>query len=571
MSKKLLSLILVFALVMSIALVGCSPAEEPSSGGETEEPSEPSEPSEPAEPEEPANPAMARGNVLTFGENSLDGKFNPIVADDVYDNYICDLVFSGLISNNTAGEPIPDAAERWEISEDGLTYTFYLNKGVKFHDGEELTAEDVEFTFYTIAHPDYDGPRWSAMKDVVGAEEYRNGEADAIEGVQVIDEYTISFTIKAVNAAKLISDFGYGILPKHIYGFTKYTDFLSYNQNPVGSGPFQFVRFVVGQYLEVEANKDYFKGSPKLDGVIVKIVPSETVAAELQAGVIDVAQLTANREEVEIATETGLVDIQQYVGNGYTYVGFNLRLEKFQDKRVRQALIYGLNREAFIASEYQGFARVCNTAVSPVSWAYTDKITEYSFDPEKAKELLAEAGWTDSDGDGWVENEAGENLEIMWTAYNDVQWPQHLIAVAKENWKDIGVKLEAELMEFNAVAEKVYDNRDFEIYNMGWSLGIDPDPTGIFDKASDTPGGYNSVGFYNEEAEEIMVQGQIELNQEKRKELYQRWAEIANEEVPYIFIAYRDEIFGVNNRVKNLNITPYEDWTYNLHLVEVEH
>lgn len=578
MSKKLLSIILIIALIFSFAFVGCSkkPAEdvnnENTESAETQPESPPEENSTPAEPEGPKNPALDRGNILTFGETSLDGVFNSILSDNVYDTYICTLLFRGLALNDTAGEPTPDVAEKWEISEDGKTYTFFLRKGVKFHDGHELTAEDVEFTYYTIAHPDYAGPRWSVMKDVIGAEEYRKGEADTIEGIKIIDDYTISFTVKEVNAAKFgAGDFTYGILPKHIYEFSDYSQFLSLNQNPTGNGPFKFVRYVVGQYVEMEAFDDYHFGRPKLDGVLFKIVPDETRAAEIQAGVIDVTQLTANLEEVEIATETDIANIQQYVGNGYTYIGFNLRLDKFKDKRVRKALMYGLNREAFIQSHYQGFARPCNTAVSPVSWAYTDKITEYTYDPVKASELLKEAGWIDRDDDGWVENESGEELEITWTAYNDVEWPQILIAIAKENWKEIGVKLEGELMEFNAVAEKVYDNRDFDIYNMGWSLSIDPDPTGIFDKASDTPGGYNSTGFYNEEAEEIMAKGQKEMDSAKRKELYQRWAEIANDELPYLFIAYRDELFAVNKRVKNLKITPYEDWTYYIHEVEVDY
>jgi peptide/nickel transport system substrate-binding protein len=506
---------------------------------------------------------------LTFGETSLDGKFNPIISDSTYDGYVVDLMFDALVDNTPEGEPKADVAERWEISEDGKTYTFYLKKGIRFHDGHELTAEDVQFTYETIAHPDYNGPRWSTMQDVVGAQEFRDGKADHVDGIKIIDEYTISFTTKEINAPKIINDFIYEILPKHYYQFEDFDDFIALNQNPMGSGPFKFVRYVVGQYLEIEANEEYFKGRPKLDGVIVKIVPAETIPAELQAGVIDIGQLTQLPEDVEIATETGIVDIQQFTGNGYTYVGINLRRDNFKDKRGRQALMYGLNRRAFIDSHYEGYAEPCNTAVSPVSWAYTEKVNKYEYDPEKAKELLKEAGWEDRDNDGWVENEKGEKLEIVWTAYNDVAWPQELVAVAKENWKEIGVRLEGELMEFNAVSDKVYDERDFDLFNMGWSLSIDPDPRGIFDKASDSPGGYNSMGFYNEEAEQIMAQGILETDFEKRKAMYQRWAEIANEELPYLFIAYRQQVFGVNNRVKNLKLAPYTDWVWDIEHVEV--
>lgn len=573
MLRKSLVLLIMISLVFSAFLTGCT------DGGKTDTPqqtgtdtqTETKTQTDKQTTADPSNPAVKRGNILTFGENSLDGKFNPILSSSVYDSYIVNLMFDSLLNNSPEGEPISDAAEKWEISEDGKTYTFYLKKGIKFHDGHELTAEDVKFTYETIAHPSYNGARWTSVQDVIGAQEFRDGKANEVEGIKIIDDYTISFTIKEINAPKLINDFGYGIMPKHYYQFEDYDDFIALNQNPMGSGPFKFVRYVVGQYLEVEAYNEYFKGKPKLDGVIVKIVPSETVAAELQAGVIDIAQLSQLPEDVEIAIETGIVNTQQYTGNGYTYVGFNLRLDKFKDKRVRQALMYGLNRGAFIENQYQGYAEPCNTAVSPVSWAYTDKVEKYEYNPAKAKELLKEAGWEDKDNDGWIENSKGEKLEIVWTAYNDVAWPQNLIAVAKENWKEIGVKLEGELMEFNAVAEKVFDERNFELYNMGWSLSIDPDPTGIFDKASDVPGGYNCMGFYNEEAEKIITQGILETDFEKRKEMYQKWAEIANEELPYLFIAYRQEVFGVNNRVKNLKLAPYTDWVWDIENIEVDY
>lgn len=567
MSKKIISLILVLALVFSIALVGCQKAEDPKPVGVTPEGGQEEE-----TPEEPENPALARGNVLTFGESSLDGLFNPIMSSNVYDSYINKLIFRGLALNNTAGDPTPEVAERWEISKDGKTYTFYLKEGVKFHDGEELTAEDVEFTYYTMCNPNYTGPRWSAVADIVGAQDYRDGNADTIEGIKIINDHTISFTINDVNAAKFGSgDFEYGILPKHYYEFEDIADFEALNHEPMGCGPFKFERYVVGQYVEMKAFDDFFKGRAKLDGVIFKIVPDETKAAQIQAGEIDVAQLTADPKQVEIATKSNLAKIHQQVGNGYNYASFNLRLDKFKDKRVRQALMYGLNRQKFIDVVYQGYARPCNTAVSPVSWAYTDKVNQYEYNPDKAKDLLKQAGWEDRDGDGWVENENGEKFDILWTTYTDVEWPQKLIAVAKENWKELGVDLDCELMEFTAVDNKTRNERDFEMYNMGWSLSIDPDPTGIFDAASDVVGGYNCGGFHNDEAEEIIAQGKREMNTEKRKELYQRWAEIANEELPYLFLAYRDELFAINNRVKNLNITPYETWVYYIDEVEVDY
>ena len=165
----------------------------------------------------------------------------------------------------------------------------------------------------------------------------------------------------------------------------------------------------------------------------------------------------------------------------------------------------------------------------------------------------------------------GLKLSLLWTAYNNVDWPINLIALAKDNWKEIGVELESELMAFNTVYEKVFDRQDFELWNMGWTLAIDPDPIGIFDKASDVLGGYNAGGYYNERAEEIFKEGLNEYDQEKRAALYQEWAVIANEELPYLFNAYRNEIWGVNKRVKGMTLGPYFDWTYTISDIVLEH
>lgn len=550
MLKKLMILLLVLSLVFTMALTGCNDDPEVS-----EDPNKTEDPKPDPKPE-PKDP-----KILTVGTSSLDGKFNPIMSGSVYDSWVVSLVFDGLTTTDFNGNVEPNIAEKWDISDDKLTYTFYLKKGVKFQDGEELTAEDVEFTFTSIAHPDYTGPRFNAVSDIVGAKAYQAGEAETIEGIKVIDEHTISFTIDAPNVKK-IRDFGYGIMPKHYYEFDKFEDFLMLAQNPMGAGPFTFKRFVKGQYLEVERYDNYWNNKAKLDGVIIALVPNETQPSALAAGELDLANPSANQANVETITSTGVADTVAFVGNGYNYVGFNLRLDKFKDKRVRQALVYGIDRKAFIDVEWEGFAEVCHGPISPISWAYPDasELNDYAYNPTKAKELLKEAGWEDTDGDGFVDKD-GEKFTIKWTAYTDVPWPQDMIAVAEKQWKEIGVELTADLMEFNAVVEKVYDNQDFEIYNMGWSLGIDPDPTGIFGPEQDVEGGYNSIGFHHERAHEIFELALKEYDQTKRAELYKEWMKIANEEVPYLFNAIRQQVWGVNKKVTGLKIGPYYDWT----------
>ncbi len=577
--KKSLVLLLVFVMVFSLALTGCGGGDTPATDDNSSAPATDDNSSSdnsgdnsdntPADDQasdlDPSqNPALTRGNVLTVATTSLDGKFNPVMSDNVYDSWVNSLVFDGLVGNDPNGNPTEEAASSWDISDDKLTYTFHLREGMKFQDDTPVTANDVKFTYYTIADPNYDGPRGSVVADIKGVKAYRDGEADTIEGINVIDDNTIAFTINEPNVQK-IWDFGYGIMPEHVYKYDNWDQFKATMNKPVGSGIMKFEEFKVGEYVRLSAYDNYRGGRANIDGVIIKLQPTETSTAALSSGDVDLVNPPASLENYDIMTSTGIADVQEFVGNGYNYIGLNLRDPILSDKRVRQALTYGLNREVFIENQWEGFASVCNAPISPVSWAFPEasQLNDYAYNPEKANELLDEAGWVDSDGDG-IRDKDGVKLSLVWTAYNDVDWPLNLIAMAKENWKEIGVELDAELMEFNAVAEKVFDNQDFQMWNMAWSLSIDPDPTGIFDAASDVLGGYNAGGFHNDRAEEIFSQGLKEYDQDKRAALYQEWAELANEELPYIFIAYRNEIWGVNDRVHNMELGPYFDWTYNV-------
>lgn len=577
--KKSLVLLFVFVMFFSFELIGCGSNNE-SNSVDIQTPTEAtvdvsSVDSETADAgpalDVDKNPALARGNVLTVVTTTLDGKFNTIMSSSLYDNWITSLVFDGLVTNDAKGNVIPSSAKRWDISEDKLTYTFYLNEGMTFHDGTPVTAEDVAFTYTTIADPDYDGSRGSAVADIVGVQAYRDGEADHVEGIKVIDPLTISFTIVKPNVQK-IRAFIYGILPQHIYKYDDWESFKSTMNQPIGSGILKFEEFKVGEYVKLSRNDAYFGKKTKLDGVIVKIQPTETATAAFAAGDIDLVNPPPSLESYEIMTSTNIGTVQEFVGNGYNYIGLNLRNPKLSDKRVRQALAYGLNRKLFIENQWEGFASICNTPISPVSWAYpdSDSLNNYDYDVAKANALLDEAGWIDTDGDG-IRDKDGIKLSLKWTAYNDIDWPINLISLAKEQWKSIGVALEPELMEFNAVKDKVFDEQDFEIYNMAWDLSIDPDPTPIFGSGADVLGGYNSVGFHNERADEIFALGTQEYDQVKRAKLYQEWAILANEELPYIFNAYRNEIWGVNNRVKNIELGPYYDWTYTVKDIELDY
>ena len=453
------------------------------------------------------------------------------------------------------------------------TYTFKIKPGVKFSNGEELKAKDVEFTYTSLCDPSYDGVRTDAVDKLVGFEDYRGGSANKVEGIKVIDDNTISFTLTEIKAPA-IYDFACGIMPKSLYGFEKGNiqklkeKFLE----PVGSGSYKFVEFKPGQYVKFEKNKDYFKGEPKIQNIIMKVTNSKTTIQELQAGNIDIDGATPNKQNIDMIKSAGFLDIQLYNDNGYGYIGFNLRNPKFEDKKVRQALTYGLDRKGFVENYYQGYGELINTHGSSASWSSPDesKLNKYEYNPDKANKLLDEAGWKINESTK-IREKDGVPLEISWMTYTDSKYVDNLIPIVKENWAKIGVKVIPELMEFSTLSEKVKGKRDFEIFNMAWSLGIDPDPSWIFSKTQDVSGGFNAVGWHPEKSEDLMQKALQTVDQKEREKIYQEWYELINEEAPYIFLATNKAATVVNSRVKGLEVSPHLGWTaqaYKLELTE---
>ena len=213
------------------------------------------------------------------------------MTDNVYDDYVVNLIFEHLIDNNAEAEYVPELAE-WTLSEDHLTYTFTLKDGIKFSDGTPLTTADVEFTYKTIAHPKYNGPRAHAVASLVGYDAFHKGETDVFEGIKVIDEKTISFTFPEGSAAPAnIECFIYGIMPKHYYEFETWEDFLALNEAPLGSGVCVFDSWAPKEFIKVMKNQNYWDSANALqiDGILMSEVPDESILSALQTNQIDLA------------------------------------------------------------------------------------------------------------------------------------------------------------------------------------------------------------------------------------------------------------------------------------------
>lgn len=519
-----------------------------------------------------ANPKAAkeRKDTLIVSMSAPKGEFNPIYSSTLYDGWVSDLVFEGLMTNDAKGKIIPNIAKEWNLSEDGKTYTFKLNEGIKFSNGEELTTEDVAFTFTAAADPSYDGPRSYFVEPLEGYKEYNKGAAEEISGIKIIDKYNIEFTLKEPNAA-YIENFIAGIMPKNVYGFEKgnFQKVKDKLLQPIGSGPYKFVHFKPGEEVKFEKNSSYWKAEPKIPYIVMKTTNASTLVQELISGSIDIdTQIAARPENIDPMKEAGFLNLDLYPANSYGYIGLNLESPKLSDPAVREALTVGLNRKGFMDTYYSGYGTVLNSHILTTSWAYNPDVPKYEYNPEKAKEILDNAGWVDSNGDG-VRDKDGVELNISWLTHTNSKYVDTLIPIVKECWDAIGIKVTPEIMEFATMASKVRNDREFEIYNMAWSLSIDPDPSGIFAISQDVPGGYNSNRWRNEKADKLMSDALITNNQDERKELYYKWQEEFSKDLPYILIGAAKELAVSNSRVKNFNPSTYMKWTTNIHEVEL--
>lgn len=578
-------ILLILVLSFSVILTACggkdedkaldptTPTNESANKGAVPTPAEEEAPAElgfikAKDPSKIPAASLKRTDLIIIGMDAPQGIYDPFYYTSSYDGYVNDVIFQamGLVSQDAS--IVPDLAT-WETSEDGKVWTFHIDPNAQFSDGTPVTAEDAEFSFYIYLDPTFDGNSNMSVANIVGAEAYKTGDATTIEGIKVLDEKTLQITVEEANA-RTLSYLAVPVVPKSYYG----EGFSKGNLNgvkakmtaPVGSGPYKFVSEVPGQEVRLVANENYWKQNemPKVKNLIFKATTDETEIQMFETGEIDLVEgISVSKDNIELLESLGFADLSLLLNNGFGYIAINHTVPKFQDVRVRQALAYGLDRESIVYAYSQGYANVIDVPQSKLSWGYPDesKITKYNYDPEKAAQLLDEAGWImESDG---FRYKNGEKFTIQFSASTPNAVNDVLIPIAVENYKDLGIDFIAEQLEFNAVTTK-RQKQEHEMAFLAVSLGTDPDPFNLYH----TNGGMNHDKFSNPRVDELIEAGQKELNQEKRKEIYNEIYQILNEEMPVIFMYQRYNMNTINTRLQGFDITPYYDFTYSLHLVE---
>lgn len=586
--KKRMSLLLVIMLFAISILAACSggKAEEPKKGEEagqetpkTEEGKEKEETPaaegenqsegyfEASDPSKNVPTALNRKDTLVVGMTSPKGVFNPFYWQTAYDRYVVDAVFDSFLVLKDDGTYENRLAEKIEVSEDKKKYTFTLKQGVKYTDGTPVTVKDYAFALKVLHDSSYDGQSDIHTVNIKGGKEYFEGKANEISGVKIIDDHNIEIEVTEPNAMTKDSLGTIFFFPESYYGKEYKQGDLEYmkkfHDKPIGSGQYMVKSFAPGQEVVLEANPDYFLGAPKIKNVIYKSTTDETKLAMFKSGEIDVDMVTVDADNVEELKSYGFLDVNIFPTNGYGYIAMNHKDPKFQDQKVRQALVYGLNRAEIVEIIYGEYGNVINIPQSNLSWAYTeDGIETYEFDTEKAKQLLDEAGWVP--GTDGIREKDGVKFEINFSATADNPVVAALIPVMNQNYEELGIKLSSETLDFNAIMDKK-DKGEFDMFFAAWGLTPDPDSTVYI-----TGGAQNDIGYSNTTVDQYTKEGLAAMELDARKEAYKKMYQELNNDVPAILVYQRRDMWGINARVNNLNITPYKNFALDLYKVELE-
>lgn len=497
-----------------------------------------------------AAPAAAQPGGVWRQASIADAEMlNPILSSDNASAGVNNFIFPGLIGQDPiTGEIVPDGSmsESWEVSDDGLTWTFHLRDGVVWSDGDPVDAADFKFTYDAIGDDKIETPRKSLL--------------EGVESIETPDPLTVVVKFSEVRCDGL-GNLGIGWLPSHLYA-ADFSDIMENKYNeapPVSAGQFLFNNWTRDDNLTMTRNDKYWEGAPNMEGMIFKVVPDPGAQlAQFQSNEIDVMGLQPN----QLASAQGIADtkIFNFQDDGYDYIALNLANPKnpqaglddsgnaveqeahpiLGDLNVRKAIAHSLDYQTIIDKVYLGQGYQIPANVLPaISWAYNDEVQPYAYDLETAKQLLEEAGWTDSDGDGVREKDGNKlALSLVTNAGNTTR--EDLGALVQDQLSQVGFAIDFQTIDFGVMVDQML-GQTYDMVIIGWTgTGTDPNDENLWKAEYDTPGsGFNFVSYHNPKVEELLQQGVSVpgCDTAERAPAYKEIQQIIHDDVPYVFIS----------------------------------
>jgi peptide/nickel transport system substrate-binding protein len=482
-----------------------------------------------------SRPQPADPDVITIAVRSGPTTLDPVQAADEISQRIGQLIFRPLVDWGNDLRVHPALAERYD-SPDPLTYVFHLRRGVKFHDGHELTSRDVVYTFAQFLDPNFVSPMKGAYRQLAA--------------VTAVGDYVVEFTLKEPFAAFPIQLVQPPVVPAGAAAAMRV--------HPIGTGPYRFVRHDPDDQVVLAAFDDYFEGPPQNAGLVVKVVPDDTMrGVELRKGSTDMVINDLPPDIVYQLQKSGQFVVDRAAGLDFSYLGFNMRDPVVRDTRVRHAIAYAIDRDAIVRHLRRDLARPAAGLVPEQAWAFEPGVRTFTRDRERAKQLLDEAGYRDPDGDG-----PSPRLRLLLkTSTNEETRLQS--TVIQDQLRQVGIDLEIRSYEFATYfADIVRGN--FQIFTLIWTGGalVDPDMLRrVFHSQQIPPAGYNRGYYRNAELDRVIDLATRALDEDERRRLYREAQKIIAEDAPYIPLWHRTNVIVAQRGLDGLHAGPMGDFT----------
>lgn len=480
-----------------------------------------------------ASSAPAKDALIT-SSSAEPSNLLPLFASDSASAQVSGLIFNGLVKYDKNLKLVGDLAASWDVRDRGLVIVFHLRQDVKWQDGAPFTAADVEFTFQKLTDP--------ALPTPYG------GDFEKVKSLSAPDPYTVVVTYKEPFSPGLAS-WGMGIIPKHLP---------LQGRQPIGTGPYRLVKWRSGESIELAANENYFEGPPGIDRFLIRIIPDPATAfLELQTESLDLASLSPLQFEKETDTSFFKSRYRKHrlPSFGYTYLGYNLKNPLFMDARVRRAIGLAIPKEDIIQSVLLGRARVATGPFLADSWAANPAVKPSGFDPEGAKRLLAEAGWTDTNGNGTLDK-GGQEFSFTLLTNGGHAERKMVCEIIQESLARVGIRVEIRVVEWRAFLSRFIDKRRFDAVLLAWQLGRDPDIFDIFHSSKTSEGQFNFVSYQNPDVDRLLEEGRRIFGEEDRASIYRKVHEVIANDEPYTFLYVPETLVALHSRFEGAQPAP---------------
>ena len=465
----------------------------------------------------------------------------PPLATDAASHGVAGLIYNGLVKYDGDLNLVGDLAESWEISPDGLTITFKLRKGVRWQDGQSFTARDCLFTYKVMVDPK--------------TPTAYSGDYLQVKKAEAVDDYTFRVTYPKPFAPAL-GTWGLNILPRHLLEGKDITQ-SPLGRHPVGTGPFKFKEWHTGDRIILTYNPDYFEGRPYLNGYIYRVIPDQaTMFMELKAGHIDRMGLNPLQyiRQTAYPKFQRLFNKYKYVSFSYVYLGYNLEDRRFADKRVRQALTHAINKREIVEGVLMGLGQEATGPYKPGTWFYNPEGPRFPYDPEKARALLAEAGWKPN-AEGILEKDGRPfAFTILTNQGNEIR--ARTAEIIQRRLRDVGIVVKIRIVEWAAFIKEFINKGRFEAVLLGWTTGQDPDLYDIWHSSKTREGELNFIHYKTPEVDRLLEEGRHTFDKEKRKRAYFRMQELIAEDQPYTFLFVPDALPAIHKRFRGIKPAP---------------